>query len=115
MLGLDQLAAVRRSGFRPEGVSILLTEKPSLLDANFLRWLNETGQLASLAARPGESFDRLDLRPFVGLRVVVDAQAGVRELTIRYCPPWKYGFALAAALTLAAAFLMYSMRWFRRY
>ena len=79
MRGLSDLAAMRRRGLRP-GLGVLLEVHPSLLPALEPNDVQAAGEVALLECAEGAAFDRLDLRPLLGLRVLV---AGESERCVR--------------------------------
>lgn len=79
MRGLNDLAAMRRRGFRP-GLGVLLEVHPALVPSLDPNDMQAAGEVALLECSEGEAFDRLDLRPLLGLRVLV---AGESERFVR--------------------------------
>ena len=67
MKGLDSLKALRLNGLAPAAVTVLIGTS-HVLDAD------ELGHFVSMSA--DEKLDRMDLRPFVGLKVVVHGPRG---------------------------------------
>jgi hypothetical protein len=47
-------------------------------------------------------------------RIFVTVPPGARSLKLRYCPPWGEGFAVAAALALAASLLCFAPKFISR-